>query len=91
MRTFEIGELVGVQCEVMPGPFSEEKIVSIDTTEGPITGFVRESELRQTGNQWYVRGKVESVSNDALEVWIRGSFLTTNGLASVPQHLAMAA
>ncbi len=41
--------------------------------------------------QWYVHGVVRKVEPDVIEVWIRGSFFTTNGLASVPRRLAMAA
>lgn len=90
MKTFQVGEIIGVQCDVKPGPFSEEQMVTIDTIDGAISGFVRDSELRQQGAQWYVRGRVMGVNSDSLEVWIRGSFLTTNGLASVHSHLAMA-
>lgn len=91
MPTFRVGEFVGVKCDVQPGPFSEERLVTIETTDGAISGFVRESELRREGDAWQVRGKVRSVSNDVIEVWILGSFFTTNGIASVPRHLAMAA
>jgi hypothetical protein len=91
MPTFRVGEFVGVQCEVQPGPFSEERLVTVETTDGAISGFVRESELRRDGDRWQVRGKVRSVSQDVIEVWILGSFFTTNGLANVPRHLAMAA
>jgi hypothetical protein len=91
MATFREGEFIGVQCEVQPGPFSGERLVTIETVDGEISGFVRESELRQLGDKWQVRGKVRRVHSDSIEVWILGSFFTTNGLASVPRHLAMAA
>jgi hypothetical protein len=52
---------------------------------------VGESELRKSGHEWQVRGKVRDVHKDAIEVWIKGSFFTTNGLANVPTHLAMVA
>jgi hypothetical protein len=88
---FKVGDLVGVKCEVQPGPFSGELLVTIETVEGAISGFIRESELRRDGDQWQVRGKVCAVHSGSLEVWIKGSFFTTNGLASVPAHLARAA
>lgn len=91
MKEFKIGETIGVLCDVKPGPFSGEQMITIETIDGAISGFVRENELRQQGSQWYVRGRVENILADSLEVWIRGSFLTTNGIASVPSHLAMAA
>lgn len=90
-RPFEIGQVIGVKCSVQPGPFSEERLVTIETVDGAISGFVRETELRQAGEDWQVRGRVRGVSSNFVEVWIKGSFFTTNGLASVPSHLAMAA
>jgi hypothetical protein len=91
MATFHAGDFIGVQCDVQPGPFSGERLVTIETIDGEISGFVRETELRQLGDKWQVRGKVRHVHPDSIEVWIYGSFFTTNGLASVPRHLAMAA
>lgn len=89
--TFKAGDFVGVQCEVKPGPFSEERLVTIETVDGAISGFVRETELRRMGEEWQVRGKVRQVTETAIEVWILGSFFTTNGIANIPSHLAMAA
>jgi hypothetical protein len=91
MPTFKVGDFVGVKCEVQPGPFSGERLVTIETVDGGISGFVRESELRLTGQQWWVRAKVLQISEETLQVRVYGSFLTTNGLASVPQRIAMAA
>lgn len=91
MPGFKAGDFVGIRCEVQPGPFSTERLITIETTDGAISGFVRESELRHDGHAWQVRGKIRSVSRDSLEVWILGSFFTTNGIANVPAHLAMAA
>ncbi|MGO9134026.1 MAG: hypothetical protein ACLP8A_08265 [Methylovirgula sp.] len=85
------GDFIGIVCEVMPGPFSEERLVTVQTVDGAISGFVKVSELRQSDDRWEVRGKVRSVSKDFIEVWILGSFFTTNGIANIPTHLAMAA
>jgi hypothetical protein len=89
--TFKVGDFIGIKCEVQPGPFSDEHLVTVETVDGAISGFVHESELRHEGDKWQVRGKVRRVSPDAIEVWILGSFFTTNGIASVPPHLAMTA
>lgn len=91
MLKFEVGNFVGVRCEVQDGPFSEERLVTIETVDGAITGFVRETELRERNGEWEVRGKVSGIFSDSVEVFIRGSFFTTNGLAKVPRNLAMAA
>jgi hypothetical protein len=89
--TFKIGDFIGIKCEVQPGPFSDEHLVTVETVDGAISGFVHESELRHEGDEWQVRGKVRRVSPDAIEVWILGSFFTTNGIASVRPHLTMIA
>jgi hypothetical protein len=66
-------------------------VVTIDTIDGPISGFVREEKLIQLKEQWYVRGVVRDIKKDTVLVWITGSFFTTNGLANVSRHLALAA
>lgn len=87
-----VGDLIGVSCQVQPGPFSEERVVTIETVHGPLSGFVRESELKEIRKgEWVVRAEVRAIRGDELEVRIWGSFFTTNGVASVPKHLAMAA
>lgn len=91
LQTFKVGDFVGVKCDVQRGPFSEERLITIETVDGAISGFVNETELRKVNGDWQVRGKVRSVSNETIEVWILGSFLTTNGIANVPRRLAMAA
>ncbi len=88
----KIGDTIGVQCEVRPGPFEGEKMITFDTVHGPTSGFVRSSELRHQETQWYVRAKIQNIiDDDTLEVRVRGSFFTTNGVASIPRRYAMAA
>jgi hypothetical protein len=87
----KVGDTIGVQCDVRPGPFSDELMITFDTIDGPISGFVRKSELKQQSSQWYVRAVIENIKGDILEVRVRGSFFTTNGIASVPRKYAMAA
>jgi hypothetical protein len=85
-----IGQQVWIRCKVQPGPFSEEPLVTVSSIEGPLTGFVKSDELKAAGDEHFVRGVVRNIANDHVEVWIRGSFFTTNGLANVPTELAMA-
>lgn len=86
-----VGKEVWLGCKVQPGPFSEEPLVTVESIDGPVTGFVTCDELTTTADQTKVRGIVRNGLNDHVEVWIKGSFITTNGLASVPIELAMAA
>ena len=86
-----IGQQVWIRCKVQPGPFSEEPLVTVESIDGPLTGFVKSDELRTTADQTKVRGIVRKIERDYIEVWIKGSFFTTNGLANVATELAMAA
>lgn len=86
-----IGQQVWIPCKVQPGPFSEEPLVTFESTTGPVTGFISSDELKEIGGQTSVRGIVRSIERDYITVWIRGSFFTTNGLANVPAGLAKAA
>lgn len=84
-----VGQQVWIPCKVQPGPFSDEPLVTVDSIDGPVTGFVSVDEL--TAEPTKVRGIVRGLERDHVEVWIRGSFFTTNGLTNVPMELAMAA
>jgi hypothetical protein len=86
-----VGQQVLIPCKVQPGPFSDEPLVTFESIEGPVTGFVSNDELKQAAGQSAVRGIVRSIEKDHVEVWIKGSFFTTNGLANVAPELAMAA
>jgi hypothetical protein len=90
-QNLTVGAIIGVLCEVQQGPFSEDRMISFDTVDGPVTGFVRENELRKDGNEWRVRAVVLAIQNDEIEVRIRGSFFTTNGIATIPATMAYAA
>ena len=88
---FKAGDFVGVKCEVQPGPFDDEKVVTVETVNGPISGFVSADELRETNGRWEVRGQVQEMMGEVLKVMIYGSFFTTNGIANIQSSLAMAA
>ena len=87
----EIGQQVWVRCKVQPGPFAEEPLVTVEGTNGPLSGFVATDELKTLDRERYVRAIVRHVTRDHVEVWIKGSFFTTNGLANVPMELTTAA
>jgi hypothetical protein len=91
MSGMKVGDVIGIQCEVRPGPFSEERLITFETVNGPISGFVRDTELKQADSQWYVRAIIQHIDGDVLDVRVKGSFFTTNGLASVPRRYATAA
>jgi hypothetical protein len=91
MSGMKVGDMIGIQCDVRPGPFSGERMIKFDTVDGPISGFLRDYDLTQKNSQWYVRAVIQNIGEDTLEVRVKGSFFTTNGLATVPRRYAMAA
>ena len=91
MPGMKVGDVIGIQCDVRPGPFTGERMITFDTISGPISGFVRDEDLKQKDSHWYARAILQDVKDDVLEVRVKGSFFTTNGLASVPRKYAMAA
>ena len=88
---FKKGEIVGIPCEVGPGPFSHEKLITFKSLHGHISGFVRTLDLRQIDDQWQVRARVLEVNDDDMAVWVWGEFFQTSGYAKLPLGLAVPA
>lgn len=89
MAHIEEGQTVGIPSDVEPGPFPDEYLVTIETVEGPISGFVRDENLRKAGEKkGYVRAVVLKVSSDTVTVSVEGSFFTTTGIARLAQGWA---
>jgi hypothetical protein len=87
---FKPGQEVWVACEVKPGPLDEKYIV-VETTKGPISGFVKNDQLRDPNAlQTRVRSRLLEVHRGTAKVRLRGSFFNTAmGLALVTaDHLA---
>ena len=91
MKHFTEGDIIGIRCSVKPGPFSDEKLVEFDTVEGVVSGFVSKAQLRERGGDWFLHAEVLTVQETTIEVWVDGSFFTTNGIASISQDIALAA
>jgi hypothetical protein len=84
MARFAAGQPILIPCDVEPGAFASEFLVTFETLEGPVSGFVREDNLQRIGAEGggaYVFATVKDVSEDTLTVVVRGSFFTTTGLA----------
>ena len=78
--------------QVQPGPFSDEPLITVESVGGPISGFVNRDELKEEPSGWAsVQGIVRRIERESVEVWIRGSFFTTNGITNVRPELAMVA
>lgn len=83
--TFKEGDLVGVPCSIQLGPFPHEKLITVETPQGLLSGFVQETELAQKDDKrGLVKGRVMHIGRDSVTVRLFGSFFTTAmGLMSV--------
>ncbi len=88
METIEAGQEIRVRCNLAPGPFPDEFLVTVETVSGSVSGFVSESNVIKIGEDNYVRAVVRDVEKDHISVWIGASFFTTTGLAFIPPHIA---
>lgn len=86
MPAFNPGESVAIRGEIRPGAFPDEFLVTIITTTGPISGFVRKDATIERGGERMLLGVVQSATSDYLEVRLKGSFFTTTGLADLPRE-----
>ena len=91
MAKLKAGDVIAVPCEVAPGPSSDEMLVSFETINGIVTGFIRTRELKRKGEDWVVRATILKMKKDAIEVRVYGSFFNTNGLADIKREMALAA
>lgn len=82
MSTFRVGQTVAIPCDIQPGPFPDEFLVTFETDSESISGFVQADALEKIErDKGLLPGVIQEVSGDTLVVWVRGSFFTTNGLA----------
>jgi len=90
MPAFKKGDEIEIPCAVEQGAFPTEVLVSFNTVEGPVSGFVRKEFVSRVdqGGKGYIRGIVREVSSDVITVLLKGSFFTTTGLASLPRDWA---
>jgi hypothetical protein len=83
--SFVRGELVGVPCSIQSGAFPHERVVMVETDDGAICGFVKQSDLEMSDEaSGYLKSAVVQISRDSVVVRMFGSFFTTAlGFASV--------
>ena len=85
MHTFSNGEIIGVPCSMQPGPFAHERVICVDATDGPLTGFADQVNLQSgDGKRGFIKAIVLDASSDSVKVRLFGSFFRTAvGLAFV--------
>ncbi|CAG1002571.1 hypothetical protein MYXO_03140 [Myxococcaceae bacterium] len=72
------GRRVWVECEVKPGPFSNERLVRIVGPSGEWFGFVGEFLLREQieRGSTAVQGIVDEVTNGRVSLFLPGASIT---------------
>jgi hypothetical protein len=82
------GDKVLVPTEAKSGAFPGEKLVTVSTESGPVSGFARSNDVVDQGGGTFLRAEVLDVSSNTLTVKLRGSFFTTTGRADIPMSAA---
>lgn len=89
MSQFSVGQQVKIRCELQRGAFPTEMLITFETADGPISGFVRSEDIQSVGgHQGLISATVTEVSIDRITVIVKGSFFTTNGLAYLKRDWA---
>lgn len=79
MPKFEPGDAVAVPATVQQGAFPGEYLVTISTSTGPVSGFVRQRDFVEPTKT--IHAVVRESTPHVLAVQLSGSYFTTNGLA----------
>lgn len=81
--TPKVGETIFVPVRAENGPFSEESLISFDSIDGPISGFIRSDQVAKKEGRTFIGARVLKVESKAITVRLHGSFFTTTGLAHI--------
>jgi hypothetical protein len=86
MAEFKPGEIVAVPATVRGGAFSGERLVTVATTTGQVSGFVQFRDVvEQDGT---IHALVRDSTPNSLTVQLPGTYFTTNGVAELPADWA---
>ena len=77
------GERILVPVSVDGGAFPSESLITIETKDGPVSGFIRRDQIQKRKGSAFIEATVLDVSEDAITVRLHGSFFTTTGLAYI--------
>jgi hypothetical protein len=90
MAQLKPGDQIEIQCDIGPGAFPTEILVTFETADGPVSGFIRKENVirKDRGDVGYIRGTVQEVEEDIITVLVKGSFFTTTGIAALKRDWA---
>ena len=79
----EVGSRISIPCEATKGAFLNEYLISVETANGPISGFIKaEDVIGEPPGKTFVVGIVRGESDDrTIIVRLPGSFFKTTGIA----------
>ena len=76
------GVQVQVACSISRGAFLNEYLITIDTSDGPISGFIDANYVNKADDDSaYICGVVHEIQGDNVIIGLPGSFFTTTGIA----------
>ena len=73
---FKKGEIILIPCETQPGAFPYELLVTIDTGEKRLSGFVQVQYILDSGAGKHLKALVVDVKPSTITVRMPGSFFT---------------
>lgn len=83
MKKVSKGDFLYIPVEVGGGAFLGECVISFETLEGPVSGFINKNEVINRGDINFIPAVVLDVESDRIQVRLQGSFFTTTGLAHI--------
>src|SRR5216684_6653475 len=83
------GEEILVPTEVKSGAFPWEKLVTVSTETGPVSGFTKADFVIEQGGANYLLAEFKQVLGKTIRVKLYGSFFTTTGLADIPKSVTL--
>lgn len=89
MSALAPGDKVLVPTQATPGAFPGEKLVTVSTEAGPVSGFAKTDFVIDRDDATYLLAEVRRVSRDTITVRLFGSFFTTTGLADISKRVAL--
>jgi len=81
--TLDAGDMILIPVKAERGPFSEECLISFNSLDGPISGFIRANQVVERDGQNLITARVLKVAADSITVQLHGSFFTTTGVAHI--------
>jgi len=89
MARFRVGESVQIPCDVRPGAMPTEYLVTLSTSSGQLSGFVRRDQvINLNENTGFIPARIVATKDDIITAQLSGSFFTTTGLVNLKRDWA---